>query len=502
MLGRLATRRGGRVALVTCGGAGAAPAAARAAGAARAWALRRVLAEGVAADGQRRASARRARSARRPTRVARQPGLIVVDLRLPRAARLGARPLRCAGRTRHSSVRGRGARPARGRAARRRPAVAGRSRERRAGRGRHLRPPVCASATRAAEQERPRAGRRRARRARRRARRRSSTAGQLGARSWGRRLRVSFAAPGFLLAAARPARARRRRARAPAAARAATPSASRACPTLAAIVPARVEPAPPPAAGPVPGWRCAVLAGAGQAARDGRRAPSSGRRSCSSPTCRARCRPTTSSRPGWRRRARRAERFLDQVPTRPACGSSRFSDSPQTSEPRPTTARGRAAARRPRGDGGTATGDGLEAALDSSTQGPAREAPAGRDRAALRRQGDRRPRPGRGRARGQAPASRSSPSRSAPRRRRSRRRPAAVRCRPTRRRCAGSRASRAARRSRPRRRRPAGLGLQTSARRSATKKEKREITAGFAAGGARAAGRGAASALRGPARLP
>jgi uncharacterized protein (DUF58 family) len=73
---RLATRRGGRVALITCGAPVERLLPPRGGRHAQ-LALRRVLAEGVAADGHGRADGL-ARALRRAGRLARQPGLVVV----------------------------------------------------------------------------------------------------------------------------------------------------------------------------------------------------------------------------------------------------------------------------------------------------------------------------------------------------------------------------------------------------------------------------------------
>jgi uncharacterized protein (DUF58 family) len=93
---RLATRRGGRVALLTCGAPVERLLPPRGGRHAQ-LALRRVLEEGVAADGQSRPDGL-ARALRRAGRLARQPGLVAVvsdfrgerDWRAPLAA-LGAR---------------------------------------------------------------------------------------------------------------------------------------------------------------------------------------------------------------------------------------------------------------------------------------------------------------------------------------------------------------------------------------------------------------------------
>jgi uncharacterized protein (DUF58 family) len=95
-VGRLATRRGGRVALITCGGTVERLLPPRGGRHAQ-IAVQRVLAEGVAADGDGRPDGL-ARALRRTARLARQPGLVVVvsdfrgarDWRSPLAA-LGAR---------------------------------------------------------------------------------------------------------------------------------------------------------------------------------------------------------------------------------------------------------------------------------------------------------------------------------------------------------------------------------------------------------------------------
>jgi uncharacterized protein (DUF58 family) len=75
-IGRLATRRGGRVGLLTCGGPVERLLPPRG-GRHAELALRRVLAEGVAADGHARPDGL-ARALRRAGRIARQPGLVVV----------------------------------------------------------------------------------------------------------------------------------------------------------------------------------------------------------------------------------------------------------------------------------------------------------------------------------------------------------------------------------------------------------------------------------------
>ena len=99
-----------------------------------------------------------------------------------------------------------------------------------------------------------------------------------------------------------------------------------------------------------------------------------------------------------------AERFLDEAPDELRVGAVSFSDTAHVLQP-PTTdhEQVRAALTGLTADGGTATGDGLAAALETLDTGS--QAPAGRGRAAVRRQADRRPRrrcgrPGGGRAEG------------------------------------------------------------------------------------------------------
>ena len=142
------------------------------------------------------------------------------------------------------------------------------------------------------------------------------------------------------------------------------------------------------------------------------------------------------------------EAFLDKVPERVRVGGVVFNHARRGRRRRPTTDRDEL--RRPRCDdamkpsGGTATGDALATSLAMMRK--AAEG-AGRDRAALRRQGDARARPAADRRRGQeARRSRSTPSRWARRRARC---PTATRSRRTRRRCARSRSAPAARRSPP-----------------------------------------------------
>jgi uncharacterized protein (DUF58 family) len=99
-IGRLATRRGGRVALLTCGGPVERMLPPRGGRHAQ-IALRRVLAEGVMADGHGRSDGL-ARALRRAGRLARRPGLIVVVSDF-RGARDWRAPL-AALSTRHSVV--------------------------------------------------------------------------------------------------------------------------------------------------------------------------------------------------------------------------------------------------------------------------------------------------------------------------------------------------------------------------------------------------------------
>jgi uncharacterized protein (DUF58 family) len=83
VIGRLATRRGGRVALVTCGAPTARLLRPRG-GRGAMVSLRRVLSEGIAEDGQREALGL-ADALNRISRIARQPGLLVIvsDFRGP-----------------------------------------------------------------------------------------------------------------------------------------------------------------------------------------------------------------------------------------------------------------------------------------------------------------------------------------------------------------------------------------------------------------------------------
>ena len=407
VVGRLAVRRAGRVALLTCGAPVEALLPPR--GGRRALvALRRAVAAGVAPDGDAAAPTTRSRSALRRVDAARpRPG--------PRRGRLGLPR----GRGRRLSGAGVDARAARARAARHdvlavevtdpREAelpdagqlVARRPGDGRADGGRQHDAASCGARSRAPSSR----AATRSRAALRRARARHVTL-DAAADDWLRDARegaaMSFQAPLFLLGLARrPARARRaggwrgggRRA---------TSSASRRC--------RRSRPSLPRA----PRWRrivptallCLALAGLDARARPagdhGRRAGRAGLGRCSSPTRPARWRRPTSRRrgspprktaarplprPRAGRAAGRARRVLATRRT-PCCG-------------RPTTAtpvrRGGRPAHRRAAAPRRATRSTARCARSARA---ADDAPAGRDRAALRRRDAGRPRSGRRRRRG------------------------------------------------------------------------------------------------------
>ena len=179
VLGRLAVRRAGRVALMTFG-AGRPRLVPPRASKPGVVALRRALAEGCAPDGRPDRHAL-ADALRRTGKVATQAGPRRADLRLPRPGRLDAAARRAARAPLGAGDRGR--RPARGVDPRGRAAVARRPRDGRARRGRHL-APAGARALRRARGRAPRAGRARAAAARGRARDALDRAAT-GCKSWG-----------------------------------------------------------------------------------------------------------------------------------------------------------------------------------------------------------------------------------------------------------------------------------------------------------------------------
>ena len=356
MLGRLAVRRAGRVAMVTFGAGRAAPAAAARLASPGVVALRRVLAEGVAARRRQRARTRWPTRWAASASVAAPAGLVVVisDFRDQHG---WTRPLGAL-RARHSVLAVEVARPARGRAARRRAPGRRRPRDRRA-RWRSTPRAARARALRRARARAPRDGRARAAPAARRARR-AVDRWRLAARA-GAEAAVSFAiarsgcsalllVPLALLAyQAEPPRARRRYA---------------------------VRFTGRPDAAAAPRARCPPGAATCRPRSRSRRSP----RSCSRwpsrrstvavpierasimlVTDHSRSMQATDVEPDRLAAAQRAARtFLDQLPDQVRVGVVAFSDAPdavQAPERRPR----RRAARSIDGqvaDGATATGDG------------------------------------------------------------------------------------------------------------------------------------------------
>ena len=198
-----------------------------------------------------------------------------------------------------------------------------------------------------------------------------------------------------------------------------------------------------------------------------------------------------------------ATRFLDRVPKSLQTGLVAYADGPHTVL-RPTQDRDavKTTLDALQADGGTATGDALDERADRARQAR-QEEPAGRDRPALRRRVQDRPRPGRGRPGGQG---RRRPDLHGRARHRRRRRPGraarslTVPPDPEALRevaqLSGGRAFAAEDAD------ALDEVYETLGSRIGTKKEKREVSAGFAAAGLLLLGGAAFTSLRWRGRLP